>query len=57
MSVAVAVILECGRMPEGVVAPEEHCGGQNVALYLWPLAEIAALLGVQPLEFYFVFPE
>lgn len=57
MSVALAVILECGPVPDGVVPPDEHCGGQNVALYLGALAEVAERLGVPPLEVYFVFPE
>jgi hypothetical protein len=57
MSVALAVILECGPIPDGVVAPETHCGGQNIPRHLGTLAAVAERLGVPPLDAYFVFPE
>jgi hypothetical protein len=49
MSVALAVILECGPIPDGVVPREEHCGGQNVVRYLGTLADAASGSACHPL--------
>ena len=57
MSVALAVILECGPVPDGLVPPETHCGGQNIPRHLGTLAAVAERLGVPPLDAYFAFPE
>lgn len=57
MSVFLAVILECGAIPDGVVAPETHGGGQNIPRHLGVLGAAAERLGVPPLDAYFVFPE
>jgi hypothetical protein len=57
MSVALAVILECGPVPDGVVPPEQQSCGQNVPLYLGTLASVAERFGVRPLDAYFVFPQ
>jgi hypothetical protein len=45
MSVSMTVILECGRVPDGVVPADQQSFGQNLILYLGKLAEIADGLG------------
>lgn len=57
MSVSMNVILECGRVPEDVVPPDQQSFGQNVVLYLGTLDEVAESLGVPPLDAFVIFPE
>jgi hypothetical protein len=57
MSVWMAIILECGRMPADVVPAERQSCGQNVVLYLGALAEIAEGLGLPPLDAFVIVRE
>jgi hypothetical protein len=57
MSVSMNVVLECGRVPDDVVPPDQQSFGQNVVLYLGTLAEVAKGLGVPPLDAFVLFPE
>jgi hypothetical protein len=57
MSVSMGVVLECRRVPDDVVPPDQQSFGQNVVLYLGTLADIAESLGVPPLDAFVIFPE
>lgn len=57
MPVSMAIILECGRVPEDAVPPEQQSCGQNVVLYLGALAEVAEGLGLPPLDAFVIVRE
>lgn len=57
MSMAMGVILECGRVPDDVVPADQQSCGQNVVLYPGTLDELAQRLGVPPLDAFIIFPE
>src|SRR5438874_11387475 len=48
MSVSMNVVLERGRLPDGVVPADRQSCGQNVVLYLGTLAAVAERLGLPP---------
>src|SRR5689334_15237716 len=57
MSVSMNIVLECGRVSDDVVPPDQQSCGQNVVLYLGKLAEVAERLGVPPLDAFVLYPE
>jgi len=57
MSVSMAIILECGRVPDGVVPPDRQSCGQNVVLHLGALAEVTEGLGLPPLDVFVIVRE
>jgi hypothetical protein len=54
MSQNLAVVLECGPIPDHLIPEEHRCAGQNAVRYLGPLAALARDLGWAPLDDFIV---